>query len=186
MINMKIYPSGFYGPLGVPQSPAVDSEYIKSRMTAYGIPSRYKVPYSLDAEALFKEFDFRTDLDFSMLERALVQAKKHFCFSDDVKDLTLQQWYELQRTSPEWDIAHADWLKETIEFVSGVPRKLSFNNWSVLLCSPVIEANAKDKPSVNVGLAEIKMHQFIRDWICKPNGLNDLVCSMKVLYGATN
>lgn len=186
MANLKIYPSGFYGPVDVRQTAPTEAQFINSRTTSYGIPIRYEVTSSIEAEALFKELDFKMSVDFDFAHRALTSAKTHLCFSTEVPHLTLGEWVNMQMSGPEWSTYHCDWVEETIGYVFfDKARKLSFNNWILMLSSRFNKgANSiKKKPNLNPGQADIPMSRFVAMWAAKPGGLNDLVCSGKILFG---
>lgn len=186
MANLKIYPSGFYGPVDVKQTAPTEAQFINSRTTSYGIPIRYEVTSSIEAEALFKELDFKMSVDFDFAHRALSSAKTHFCFSHEEPNLSLGEWVDMQMSSPEWSSYHCDWINETIAYVfNDKPRKLSFNNWILMLSSRFNKgvSSVKKKPELSAAQADTPMSRFIAQWAVKQGGLDDLVCSGKILFG---
>ncbi len=189
--NLKIYPSGFFGSSTNPQTLPLDLISKAKQLFNNALITKVS-PYtaSLDVIELwsttinddeeFKTFDFK--------EKVLK------CALDVFGTEKLIDWLEAQMQSPEYSNNHAKWIDETVSFVYGSKsRDLSHNNWITLLTAG---NNVRIKPIMsdvvkyylfNKGMLEnrsnVTIRQFILNWVKQPDGINDLLSSLNVLYG---
>lgn len=181
------YPSGFYGslkaPLTKPVPPAV-AERTSRSINAIVEPNL--APGNGDVQALWdavtagqpgvSHFDFR--------EQILRAAKAAFGTA------SLYDWLSAQTNSPSFSAYHADYLNETLEFaLYGVRRRLSYNNWVVLL-APNHAMPPKDLPRTLIDWLSdqhqrggMSITSFIGSWLMQENGIVDLLESLYVMFG---
>lgn len=189
--QLKVYPSGFYGSTLVEQTMPLDL-ISRTKQLLNNSTIKKSSPYTASQEVLelwaiasngdpeYKTFEFK--------EKVIVCALNIFGCEK------LIDWLSIQIQSPEYSKSHADWIDETISFVYGNSnRQLSHNNWITLL-------TAVDNVHVKSGLSDIVKHhllsrgvlmnrsnstirQFILNWVKQPDGINDLLSSLNVLYG---
>ena len=92
--------------------------------------------------------------------------------------------------SPTFTPYHADYLNETLEFaLYGVRRRLSYNNWVVLL-SPNHAMPPRDMPNTlrdwvgdQYQRGGMSINSFIASWVRQEDGIVDLLQHLFVLFG---
>jgi len=107
---------------------------------------------------------------------------------------SIYNWILLQSNSKNIGAMHAQFILETVKFVFGDPRSMQISQWIRLLDSSVsnnvTEINVdtyfdKEKGNQN----NISYHlpnstiDFIKLWLAKPNGFEDLLISLFVIFG---
>lgn len=194
MSNLKLYPSGFLGPVDVPQTREPDAaavaKQILSRATIRN-ESKYtaSTEVALIWNALISGGPEIRSFDFN--ERILLSAISHLGKG------YLTDWIQNQVSSPEYGDNHAAWIEETLSFVfGGQKRNYMINTWTPLLTC----GNNPRTPSRCCGLTpsmknwifrgdicgtscNYSMRDFIVMWVRQNGGVVDLATSLQVLYG---
>lgn len=189
--NLKIYPSGFLGSAAVAQTQPKDLVAVAKQ-----IFNRSYIPRSNPYTASLEVLDLWTTLlndekahqSFEFKEKILKAALTHF------GEVRFLDWVRAQWTSPEYGDNHSRWIDETVEFVfTGKRRGLSTNGWCVILTAGENDTGLKTfSPTIKkcmmngsflTNRSNINMVDFITAWVRQPNGINDLLNSLQVLYG---
>lgn len=101
-------------------------------------------------------------------------------------------WIIFQFTDGEVTAMHCAFLVETLNYISGVPRKTQIQQWIRLLEATndssliVTQGNSayasllelRNNKMIPADLAEV----FVK-WLRQPNGYYDFVCSLQVIFG---
>lgn len=194
---LKIYPSGFLGSASVIQTEPIDMIVnVKNLLnrTRVNKPTPYTANQDIVLmweEALMNNKDFKS---FEYKEKILVIAMKAFGTQ------ILKDWVDAQVSNPQSGDTHYRWIDETLKYViEGIPRSYMYNTWLTVLSAarPDTEAKGYSKVMHNyfgAGRASILMSpdknprsmstvDFIRAWVCRDNGIEDLTASLNVLFG---
>lgn len=189
--QLKVYPSGFYGSNQVAQTLPLDL-VSKAKLLLNNSSVKKINPYTASQDVV--ELWATTISDTPEYTTFEFKEKIIKCALTVFGSEKLIDWLSIQVESPEYSKIHSEWIDETISFVyGGKSRQLSHNNWIALL-------TAVDNVHINVGLSDtVKYHllsrgvlvnrsnvtirQFILNWLKQPNGINDLLSSLNVLYG---
>lgn len=194
---LKIYPSGFLGSAGVLQTEPIDMIVnVKNLLNRTRVNK--STPYTANhevvlmwEEALINNKEFKS---FEYKEKILVIAMKAFGTK------TLKNWIDAQVDNPMCGDTHYRWIDETIRYVlESTPRSFQFNTWLTVLSAsrPDTEAKGYSKlmyhyfgngrasllVSPNMQPRGMTMVDFIRTWVCRENGIEDLTASLNVLFG---
>lgn len=189
--GLKIYPSGFFGSSLNPQTLPLDLISKAKQLFNNALITKVS-PYtaSLDVIELWATV-INDDDEYKTFEfkEKIIQCALTVFGTEKLLD-----WIDAQINSPEYSNNHSQWIDETISFVFGSKRReLSHNNWITLLTAGN-NINVKKELSntvksylFNRGMLEnrsnITIRQFILNWVRKPDGINDLISSLNVLYG---
>jgi hypothetical protein len=185
--GFMFYPSGFIGtsqvPLTKPLDPAI-AERTSRSVNAIVEPNL--MGGNGDVQALWdavcageprvSSFEFR--------ERILQVAKPAFGTT------SLYEWLVSQVNSPTFSPYHADYLNETLEFaLYGVKRRLSYNNWVVLLAPnhamppTTVPRTLQEWTTDRYQRGGMTVTSLIACWVSQERGIVDLLESLFVLFG---
>lgn len=102
---------------------------------------------------------------------------------------SIKDWLRAQRLSPYMADLQKAFLTETLNFVCGLPRSMSPVQWAKLLDTEVSNQNVQcdfddmfTKTHAPHPVPE-DMHTFIRTWVTKENGYEDMLISMWLIFG---
>lgn len=198
----QVYPRGFMGqPLGaVVEKPSRPFYDLRNGLTfdlnifdAQGV----KLPFNQAIEKLYQQLvraDRKTrQMDYR--EQVLLAALNSFGTRN------FYAWYRIQRFSPLFGHMHQRFLEDTIKFISTGDREYSLDTWLSLLTgaasdderrSPEIDIvkkffglDAMDRPiggvSINADLTGV-----IQQWVSRPYGYDDLIFTLRILFGANS
>lgn len=185
--DLCYYPSGFLGSGAAPLTKAVIPAIAeRTSRSINAIVEPNLMGGNGDVQALWDavvagepgvdKFEFR--------EKTLRVAKAAF------GTVKLYDWLVAQTNTPGFSPWQADYLNETLEFaLYGVPRRLSYNNWVVLL-APNHAMPPKDLPrTLCEWLADryqrggMTITSFIGCWLTQERGVIDLLETLYVLFG---
>lgn len=141
--------------------------------------------YFIDPNVL-KNFEFR--------EKILSLAKKAFACKNIV------DWINLQLKEGKISDLHIKFLIETIDFVSGEPRKITNVQWNNLLTPCYEHKKFNFDPSEYIskkikytlgqtkptGVIETELSNFLSKWVSNTHGFEDLLISLYVIFGKTS
>lgn len=192
----KIYPRGF---LGVRLEGRVERRallndtnlgvrFFQSIMMA----NRNDVDHSNpDVEALYAQYIRREaqTLSFDYRKKVLIVALAAFGTSQ------FDFWYRLQLKSPTIADLHRRFLEDTLRFIRTGKREMALETWNVLVTADDkgeqkselseyaneffgISSGGYSRYSQNTSLTEV-----IQNWCSQPNGFEDLLGTLHVLFG---
>lgn len=98
------------------------------------------------------------------------------------------EWLHIQEQNPRLSASHAKFLMETLEFIFGKPRMISYGAWRVLLTQSASgAASAEDYAYQKHFIGRDKEYfgvQYIaRRWLAQPEGAGDMVRTLHLLFG---
>lgn len=157
---------------------AIDKDHRKSKSLNFFVPEVNNLYEAWrNSPTKLKEFDFR--------EQILCAAYRAF----NIK--SIYKWIEMQALSTKISHMHNMFLLETVAFVYGEPRSLQLPQWIRL-----IEASAESRATkVDIDKYFDKekfpstatysnlLTDFITAWVSRPNGFEDLLLSLYVIFG---
>lgn len=97
-------------------------------------------------------------------------------------------WLRDQRNNP-WIVGHnRKFIEETVDFIHGKPRLLSVHVWQDLIedtsdIGRSLSINALGIDLSSKGRGE-STTQMLQQWMSRPNGIDDLILTLNVLFGA--
>jgi hypothetical protein len=196
-IRLRLFPRGFLGGDLKPQVERTPTQYGHplTSMT-YRVSDHQGPNNSITAnpfiEALYSAYIKRTvkTNDFNYREAVYKAAFDAFGTKD------FHDWFKAQYKSPAAGQLHSDFLADTLEFIMRGRRDMPLENWASLLVitdegnniGPYPE-KAKEffgtktptsKPYGN----RTNMVDILQDWCSKPNGFEDLLGTLHILFGA--
>lgn len=104
-------------------------------------------------------------------------------------------WYRMQFKSPASGSLHREFLEDTLHFIQEGRRNVSLETWGSLLNgeegrqgSDQISLYAEEFFGITSGgvhryPSNRQLTEVIQRWCSKPNGLEDLLCTMHLLFG---
>lgn len=100
-------------------------------------------------------------------------------------------WFLLQVLNTGLHKQNQAFLKDTVRFIATGRRRISINAWPVLVTS---EVASEVGSSPEIDLAETLKEfgydyntsnaNLVQRWCSQPNGFNDLICTLNILYGS--
>jgi len=185
-----MYPRGFLGDNGAqPQAartPSAFQEELKQRIQ-YRVSDRTDAKHSIASnshvEVLYAQYIKRSTNTGSFEFRRQVLSTALFAFGT----FRFKSWYLSQHQSPPCGDLHNRFLTDTLKFISTGKREMSLETWAALL-SMSDEGNSIGLPSP---YSEeffnydhyINLVDVLQEWCCKPNGLEDLLGTLHILFG---
>lgn len=103
--------------------------------------------------------------------------------------INITDWLDSQKSSPFLSDLQKAFILETLGFVSGDSRTLAVSQWSNLLDT------STGRQSIHFNYEEVfgklhtpepvkaPMHEFIKQWISRDNGYEDLLLSLWMIFG---
>lgn len=127
--------------------------------------------------------------DLTFQENCLKAASEAFGTDD------LFRWIDLQSTNPELTPVHQAFILETLDYITGIPRKMQVWQWIRLL-----DANmGKNRNNIRntdyyqklaahrrAGIVPAKLSETFVKWVRQPKGFYDFIQSLEVIFGNRN
>lgn len=193
--NLKLYVRGFFG------SEAMATETTqtwKSRplLSVFDLTPE-AVQHVVANESIVEVYNqvirrqvIHTDFDFR--ERVVRIALRAF----GVNNFAL--WVQLQKESPTFTQTHADFIADTLKFITSGKRDISVDTWEKIVGPG--SNDPVDKPNLDLDMlataenslwpsgpqTEATLHHVITRWLSQPRGFIDLVTSLYTLFGEHN
>lgn len=197
--QIRMYPRGFLGDNFHPQTSRtpnrIGQEMKRFQYHAEGMIGTDKAPQITAnpyVEALYAQMIKRTGniSSFEYREQILSAALAAFGTHD------FQAWFETQFKSPACGEIHRRFLDDTLKFISEGRREMSLETWNALVLitdegNPIGVMSEYSKKffggQMNDGIIRqrlnYKLTDIIQDWCSKPNGLEDLLGTLHILFG---
>lgn len=195
--SMMLYPRGFLGARMGPQIkkyPRATDAQVRSLQNNVSLfqPGVVTLPSNENVESLYRSYisHAASMTDFDFRRKVLITALS--AFGTPLFDY----WFMQQLHSPSCGDMHRRFLDDTLKFISEGRREVSISTWLSLL-------NFSDEGEVNFNLSERAAEHFgistggynrhskntslvdnIQMWTSQPNGFEDLLCTLHVLFGA--
>lgn len=187
--TFKVYPRGF---LGATLADRVDRERRLVETNTGFAPEKFSV--------------YKRPTDISEFNRAVekiyvsyVRQEPHtnsFGFREQVLRAALtafgtsnfHAWYKLQIQSPVLGRLHRDFLDDTLRFITEGRRDMTLETWGSLI-------DIENADAGTVGISDYAREYFgsnrpdpsvidvVQEWCSKPNGLEDLLGTLHILFG---
>lgn len=96
-----------------------------------------------------------------------------------------EQWLLDQNSNPRLIGFNEEFLEDTLNFIEGQPRAMSVQTWMELLHedNSLIKAPDPSKfPSHRLS-TRISTVKTLQNWCSRPGGIEDLLCTMHILFG---
>ncbi len=195
----RMYPRGFLGGFPPPQierertdafTPFLDHSY-RVNIVRPADPTTYP---NKEIEALYNEYIGKSiDSSTRQFKKRVLKAALA-AFGTQRFD----QWYLAQLSSLAYGENHALFLDDTLNFLSGKRREMSPMTWDGLIeigKSPlgqgVPSAVAKQyfdfdylkRSGTLTAESQYTLVNTIQTWCSRPNGFDDMICSLHVLFG---
>jgi hypothetical protein len=191
--RFKVYPRGFLGAVLAPRAVKVQGLSESNRgfsmveRTAMVNQNQFDVPnptveeiyntYILDREKA-KSFEFRE----SVLR----------CAMNTFGAYNFRQWFEAQYQNPSAGDLHGRFLLDTLQFLETGQRNMSIENWAAIIVidssmEPLGKLPEKAREFFGLGSKyqrDCDWPTIIQCWCGMPSGLEDLIGSLHVLFGA--
>jgi hypothetical protein len=197
-MNAVIYPRGFIGfDIGAIKTKSKITDFLQ---TVRGI--EFNRPIQKDAntypsnptiDLLWKEYvtgvSFTTA--FAFRERILVAALNAFGTTD------FYEWCKLQQSNPYLTTTHKKFINDTFSFINGNKRSVSISSWlSIVRIDHTqgdkdtgLQLNTKEffKQDWPVDIQpSTSLVSTLGSWTANPNGFEDLLGTLMVLFGGIN
>lgn len=96
----------------------------------------------------------------------------------------------IQTTNRECDVTHLEFLSDCFSFVTTGKRQMRIQNWNTILGHSDTTSGPNDEDqgdpmgymSKISKLRSMKTSTLVEQWVSKPNGYEDLVYTLKILY----
>lgn len=195
--NLKIYPSGFVGPADVQQTTPVSAATVmRSLMSRQVNPNLTQYTSAQEVDDLMDSMSNLSEKpgSFEFRERVIRLAWKLLfpgAIPGDFIDLA-----SAQRAYGDYSDLHRRWLEETIRFVEfGTARTVQNLSWvSILTAGGSNHTNITLSQNLITDLGRAYRYEgttayyratiCLSKWIHRPNGVQDLLDTMAVLYGS--
>lgn len=185
---LDLYPRGF---IGAEQGPSTEKRpkpihEIQQAQNTFRIVTKntdQKHRPNTNVETLFmavvRDEPYIHKLDF---KKKVLQAALHAFGTEDFKF-----WFEMQQKSPSFGDNHSDFLDDTLRFISTGRRYVHLMTWNELVQGTDVGetrshlseyASTFFRDNSGTDLTEI-----IQRWVSQPNGLEDLLFSLHILFG---
>lgn len=133
-------------------------------------------------QVIHTRFDFR--------ERAIKVALRSF----GIKNFLV--WAELNKDSPTFTQLHADFIMDTMRFISTGKRELPVDTWERMIApgsnDPINKIQYKEEVIKNFPcgydntarkISDYDIHKVISKWLSKPGGFSDMIVTLYILFG---
>lgn len=194
--GFTIYPRGFLGAVLAPriekQPAPFESEYrrLQNNLNLFQ-SSPAQIAVNENVESLYSKY-IRNSYKASSFEfQKLVLITALNAFGTEAFDF----WFLKQFESPSVGDLHRKFLEDCLRFISTGRREMPLETWDSLLDysdsgemrGPVSEVTAEFFGISTNGYNRIRRNTMLvdvlQDWCAQPNGLEDLLCSLHVLFG---
>ena len=145
--------------------------------------------YSDTVSKLYHTWEANPDIlkDFEFREKLLVTALSVF------RTTSIYMWLKLQNDKANLNHFHATFIEETLAFVAGDERKIQPCQWISLMDVVKVDLDIRleidkwfdleTRPCHKNGHLPGLMTLFINKWVSVPNGFQDLLISLHVIFG---
>jgi hypothetical protein len=195
--GFTIYPRGYLGAVLAPRiekSPApFESEYRKLQNNLNLFQSSAgQIAVNENVESLYSKYIRNSYKAESFDFRKLVLITALGAFGTDAFDF----WYLKQFESPSVGDMHRRFLEDCLRFILTGRREMTLETWDSLidysdageLRAPVSEYTAEFFGITSNGYVRQRRNTMLvdvlQDWCAQPNGLEDLLLSLHVLFGS--
>lgn len=95
------------------------------------------------------------------------------------------QWLKDQRNNPQLVGFNFDFLVDTLQFIRTGNRQMAVANWLEIVGESVMHSNSPNHlPGSGLSLDQSETtNALIQQWCSWPNGIEDLLCTLYVLFG---
>lgn len=164
-----VYPRGFVGALNGHEG----SKQAQPNMAVQALYEEY-----LRSNRIGYDFDFR-----EKILKVALQAFGCYCF---------QQWIEAQYCTRGLTDMHQRFLQDTLQFIRYGKRSMNLESWQALVLfnanAPALRTLPDDvREFFRIGekyRPDTTLPAVIQRWCEKPNGLEDLLGTLHILFGA--
>lgn len=164
------------------------ADNITPRGFVYGIkkPDDDRQENRIIESLFFNHLANRIKLESLEFKRALIEHTLEAFGTDN-----FLEWYYNQYNSPYLSDVHLDFLRDTIGFIYGKPRKYFVEVWDDLLDRTDIKHRPIHKELIErefFGITEthirpVLVEDVIKEWATKENGLADMLYTLFLLFG---
>lgn len=194
--GFTIYPRGFLGAILAPriekQPAPFESEYrkLQNNLNLFQT-SPAAIAVNENVESLYTKYIRNTYKSSSFDFRKLVLITALNAFGTEAFDF----WYLKQFESPSVGDLHRRFLEDCLRFITTGRREWTLETWDSLLdfsdsgeLRPQVGEVAADFFGITThGHVRVRRNtalvEVLQDWCAVPNGLEDLLCSLHVLFG---
>lgn len=195
-LKLKLYPRGFLGALlqariqrqtGLMES---NGGFSAKQFTVMQDQNNFHAP-NPEVDKLYADFMRKPSnaSRFDWRENFFKVAVKAF----GVDDFTL--WYQAQHRNPSASDTHARFLADCLQFVNTGRRDVHASTWLQLLSIIEHESDIGALPQIALdyfgitaasprGSRQVTVRDMIQSWCSQPNGFEDLVVSLHILFGS--
>lgn len=184
----RIYPSGFLGSNAMEVTDEPRQQPPRHRLFDGVESDSYACPVTgmRQVDRLYQQAarDIDGFLSFDFREKVMLCALQAFGTN------SFSQWVYAQMKSTHYSDYHQLWIVETLRYViEGKKRSFTHDTWASLLMNSRAEVRPAEEEIRrllslnNGGLSDMKLDTFLRMWVQKPKGCDDLLSSLHVLFG---
>jgi hypothetical protein len=194
--NLKLYVRGFFGSVNM-STETYQSQRDRPLLSVFDLnPEALKhVVCNESVVDIYNKMVRRqvVHTDFDFRERAIKIALNAF----GVKDFKL--WAKLNSESPTFTQLHADFITDTVRFITTGKRNLPVDTWErmigpgtndpndVIQYDPAIMNALPSGYSIRAQqVTSSNLHNVIAMWLSRPGGFTDMVTTLYTLFGEYN
>lgn len=102
---------------------------------------------------------------------------------------SLKEWYVVNASNEFLNLNALSFMEDTINFLVTGKRRLSMENWHLLLSNKERRDGPAGPVKTYAALTTLNGESFFKDaeyisaWLSKPNGITDLIQSLQILFG---
>lgn len=192
MAKYILYPNGFVGSdsveMGVEEAEQVNM-HMKVGLFKTKLSDTKEKKYCKMTEVFYNKY-FGKDMSMSVLTELMRIAYKHI---GDSPLLWLKRHNDIEYTRyGAITKYHAEYLCETIAFAAlGEVRRMPAQSWQKYLSygtddSSIGSSTAYKRIVANSSVAKINTLDFLAYWLARPNGQQDILLTLKMMYGKTS
>lgn len=191
----QIYHRGFLGKVIANDSPESDTSAILKKLKNIQFNPNVFVKeiknpiFNQDVEALYSHLSKSSvgTYNFDFHQKILS------AFLDAFEAEDFFEWLDVQENSPQTTYLHSKFLIDTLKFLGGEKREMSFSTWESLLnatqqngeWAPVIEKAMDVKKSLYLpeGASFNRFRDVAVVWCSRQGGINDMLNTLHILFG---
>ncbi len=191
--DLKLYVRGFFGSKSLSTEALQQRRYTAVRSVFDLSPEALQHVVSNESiielynqvvgrQVIHTKFDFR--------ERAIKIALRSF----GMKNFLV--WAELNKDSPTFTQLHADFIMDTMRFISTGKRHIPIDTWERMIApgsnDPINKIQYDDEIIQNFPsgynlpgrkISDYDIHKVISKWLSKPSGFSDMIITLYILFG---
>lgn len=194
--NLKLYVRGFFGSMTM-SSETYQSQRTRPILSVFDLnPEALKhVVCNESVVEIYNQMIRRQVIhtDFDFRERAIKVALTAFGSQNFL------EWAKLNQESPTFTQTHADFITDTVRFITTGKRHLPISTWERLIAPGVNDPTTKNKYDEPI-MAMLpqgysfktnqpcsnNLHTVISQWLSQSGGFTDMVTSLYTLFGEYN